>query len=34
MTYAGVWTISDRKVSRVVWLDSRAEALQAAELSE
>jgi ketosteroid isomerase-like protein len=34
MTYAGVWTISDRKVSRVVWLDSRAEALQAAGLSE
>jgi ketosteroid isomerase-like protein len=31
---AGVWTIRDGKVIRVVWLPTRAEALEAAGLSE
>ncbi len=31
---AGVWTIRDEKVVRVVWFPTRAEALEAAGLSE
>jgi ketosteroid isomerase-like protein len=31
---AGVWTIRDGKVVRTVWFPSKAEALQAAGLSE
>jgi ketosteroid isomerase-like protein len=30
----GVWTIRDDKIARVVWLPTRAEALEAAGLSE
>jgi len=32
--YFGVWTIRDGKVTRVVWFSTRAEALEAAGLSE
>ena len=31
---SGVWTISDGKITRVVWFPSREEALEAAGLSE
>ena len=31
---AGVWTVRDRKVVRTVWFPTKAEALQAAGLSE
>ena len=33
-THAGVWTIQDGKISRVVWVGSRDEALEAAGLEE
>jgi ketosteroid isomerase-like protein len=32
--HAGVWTVQDRKIVRVVWFPTREEALQAAGLSE
>ena len=32
--YAGLWTIRDGKVARVVWFPGRAEAFEAAGLSE
>jgi len=33
-SYAGVWTIRDAKVVRVVWFPTRADALEAVRLSE